>query len=347
MKKKEKKPRRHLSFGGFVVFSVMIIGGVWLADGAIRAFHKQPDSYPAGEGIIPEGTFADSESSDNVTLDNDPEEAAKEAGKAEVQPTTEIEIKEAAAPVPKPTLPANCVAVPLDTKEIGNGKLLQLDCDHPFRGSATDLSDFSEKSENYLMRVNDLPIRNEVVTALNKMTAAYVMVMEQTDLMVYSTTERVSDVCLYSEELPDSVNGYCVDLCYYTEDGDIIGINYENNPWLTNNAYLYGFVRSYTRADSEVTGVDSAPYHLRYVGKVHSMIMHEEDLTLTAYIDVLSHHPITDPYYWDDGSTVWSVYYVPATAGTTEVPVPLNANYEISGNNVDGFIVTAEGKIGE
>ncbi|MCR4645673.1 MAG: D-alanyl-D-alanine carboxypeptidase family protein [Oscillospiraceae bacterium] len=347
MKKKVMKPRRHLSFRGFVVIVVTFIIAVWLYDVASRSFHKQPDTYPAGEGIVPEGTFADTESSDNVTLDKDPEEAVKEAGKVEEEPATEIEVVEAAATLPKPTLPANCVAMPIDTKEIGDGELLLLDSEHPFRGSATDLSDFSEKSENYLMRVNDLPIRSEVVTALNKMTAAYVMVMEQTDLMVYSTTGPVSDVCLYPEDLPDRVNGYSVDMCYYTEEGDIIGINVENNPWLANNAYLYGFVRSYTGADEEVTGVPSAPYHLRYVGKVHSMIMHEEGLTLTAYIDALSTHPITDPYYWDDGSTTWSVYYVPATAGTTEVPVPLNANYDISGNNVDGFIVTAEGRIGE
>ena len=37
----------------------------------------------------------------------------------------------------------------------------------------------------------------------------------------------------------------------------------------------------------------------------------------------------------------YKIYYVPAgDAEQAEVPVPLFGSYEISGNNVDGFIVT-------
>ncbi len=351
-KEKARKQRRRVSFAGFVLISALTIAAVWPVDALCRWLKKPPAVYPAGEGIIAEGVFgASDDAPDTITLDNDPEEAAKEAGQTETgeqKPVTEIEVKQAVTKLPGAAIPKNCVAMQMDTKEISNGRLLQLDGDHVFSGSAAGLTDFSEKSENYLMRVNDLQIRSEVVTALNKMTAAYMMVsdQEQTDLMVYSTTEPVSDVCLYPEKMPDSAAGYCVDMCLYTADGDIIGINDENCPWLANNAHLYGFVRSYTAADEEVTGVSGASHHLRYVGKVHSMLMHEQGLTLTAYIDSITAHPVTDPYYWSDGSTTWSVYYVPATAGTTEVPVPLNANYEISGNNIDGFIVTAEGRIG-
>ena len=38
----------------------------------------------------------------------------------------------------------------------------------------------------------------------------------------------------------------------------------------------------------------------------------------------------------------YEIYYVPATADTVEVPIPKDKEYTISGNNVDGFIVTAE-----
>ncbi|MBR3629064.1 MAG: D-alanyl-D-alanine carboxypeptidase family protein [Oscillospiraceae bacterium] len=350
MKRKEKavKLKRHASPAFYLFLLILGVAMIWPVDALCRRLRKPPVAYPPGQGIVSEGVFASpGNGPDAATLEKDPEEAAKTAGEPEEEsePSTEFVVKEASAPVPGVAVPENCVAVPLDTKEISNGKLLLLDGDHAFSGSNADLVDFSGKSENYLMRVNDMPIKSEVVDALNKMTAAYVMVMERTDLMIYSTTEPVSDVCLYPEAMPDSATGYCVDVCIYTEEGDIVGIR-ENSPWLTNNAHLYGFVRSYTTADEEVTGVASAPHHLRYVGKVHSMIMHEQGLTLTAYIDSLSKHPISDPYYWTDGSTTWSVYYVPATAGQTQVPVPLNANYEISGNNVDGFIVTAEGKIG-
>ena len=40
----------------------------------------------------------------------------------------------------------------------------------------------------------------------------------------------------------------------------------------------------------------------------------------------------------DDG---WLIYYVPMTEGdATSVKIPRDAHYEISGNNVDGFVVT-------
>ena len=44
----------------------------------------------------------------------------------------------------------------------------------------------------------------------------------------------------------------------------------------------------------------------------------------------------------DDKNQKYEIYYVAAPAGEKiiSVPVPENGNYEISGNNTDGFIVT-------
>ena len=40
----------------------------------------------------------------------------------------------------------------------------------------------------------------------------------------------------------------------------------------------------------------------------------------------------------------WLIYYAPKTSagGTTDIRVPRGSEYEISGNNVDGFIVTVD-----
>ena len=40
----------------------------------------------------------------------------------------------------------------------------------------------------------------------------------------------------------------------------------------------------------------------------------------------------------------WLVYYVPKTGagGVTEIRVPRGSDYDISGNNADGFIVTVD-----
>ena len=43
----------------------------------------------------------------------------------------------------------------------------------------------------------------------------------------------------------------------------------------------------------------------------------------------------------NDGTKNYDIYYVPANVNNvTEVPVPTDKTYTISGNNIDGFIVT-------
>jgi len=46
--------------------------------------------------------------------------------------------------------------------------------------------------------------------------------------------------------------------------------------------------------------------------------------------------------FTDDNGKNYELYYVPSDDGneTTYVPVPVSLKYEVSGNNIDGFIVT-------
>ncbi len=73
--------------------------------------------------------------------------------------------------------------------------------------------------------------------------------------------------------------------------------------------------------------------------------MKEYNLCLEEYLDMLrgSHdfYNGTVLGYTNAGVT-YRIYYVPVSAdGSFTVPVPTSGSYEISGNNVDGFIVTA------
>ena len=60
------------------------------------------------------------------------------------------------------------------------------------------------------------------------------------------------------------------------------------------------------------------------------------------YIEALRSFPFDGKHLniTDDEGQHWEIYFVPATGETTEVPVPKNLTYEVSGNNVDGFIIT-------
>ena len=113
--------------------------------------------------------------------------------------------------------------------------------------------------------------------------------------------------------------------------------------WLRANSYKYGFIQRYPEDKVEVTGIAYESWHYRYVGKPHAYYMVKENLCYEEYIEIMrsfefgkKHLAITD----DEGKS-WEIYFVPADkSGTTKVPVPKYVEYEVSGNNVDGFIVT-------
>lgn len=106
--------------------------------------------------------------------------------------------------------------------------------------------------------------------------------------------------------------------------------------WLQKNAWAYGFILRYPKDKTEITGIQYEPWHFRYVGLPHSAIMQENDFTLEQYLDFLKQQKTVSTTV--EGQT-YEVLYYPVT-GNTSVSVPAGRRYEISGNNMDGVIVT-------
>lgn len=69
--------------------------------------------------------------------------------------------------------------------------------------------------------------------------------------------------------------------------------------------------------------------------------MAENGFSLEEYILFLKGCQKDRRLVWrQDNGAVTEVYYVPAAGDLTEVVLPPDAVYQISGNNEDGFIVT-------
>lgn len=106
--------------------------------------------------------------------------------------------------------------------------------------------------------------------------------------------------------------------------------------WLEKNAWSYGFILRYPSDKTAITGIQSEPWHFRYVGLPHSAIMQEKNLVLEQYLDFLKEQKsITTTI---DHQT-YEISYYPVYQNTT-IQVPLNGSYEISGDNMEGVIVT-------
>lgn len=108
--------------------------------------------------------------------------------------------------------------------------------------------------------------------------------------------------------------------------------------WLKENAWKYGFILRYPEDKTEITGIQYEPWHFRYVGMPHSAIMQERGFTLEEYIDFLRDNQnlvteIDEKYY--------EVTYHPVSEDTA-IELPADRKYEISGNNIDGVIITME-----
>ncbi|KYZ64209.1 M15 family metallopeptidase [Bacillus sp. GZT] len=108
--------------------------------------------------------------------------------------------------------------------------------------------------------------------------------------------------------------------------------------WIEENVWKHGFVLRYPKNKSHITGIQYEPWHIRYVGLPHSAIMQKKKMTLEEYLDFLKEKKeITT----DVEGTKYTVSYY-KVSGNRKVNVPANKQYEISGNNMDGVIVTVQ-----
>ncbi|TBL77311.1 M15 family metallopeptidase [Paenibacillus thalictri] len=106
--------------------------------------------------------------------------------------------------------------------------------------------------------------------------------------------------------------------------------------WLKKNAWKYGFILRYPKDKTEITGIQYEPWHFRYVGLPHSAIMMDNNWVLEQYLDYLKERKTIKKTI---GKTTYEISYYPVSNNTT-IQIPANRHYELSGNNMDGIIVT-------
>lgn len=103
----------------------------------------------------------------------------------------------------------------------------------------------------------------------------------------------------------------------------------------------YGFIERYGKEKEAVTGISHEPWHFRYVGYPHSKIMVEKGFSLEEYTAFLKDYDAHFRFlYKEPNGTEIGIYYAAADSPVTPVLLPEDRLYQISGNNVDGFIVT-------
>ncbi|MFJ7756403.1 VanY-A/VanY-F/VanY-M family D-Ala-D-Ala carboxypeptidase [Peribacillus muralis] len=106
--------------------------------------------------------------------------------------------------------------------------------------------------------------------------------------------------------------------------------------WIEKNAWKYGFILRYPRDKIDITGIQYEPWHIRYVGLPHSAIMHKKNFALEEYLKYLKKEKMASAIV---NGIKYTISYYSVSENMT-IKVPKNNNYDISGNNIDGVIVT-------
>ncbi|MDO4804188.1 MAG: M15 family metallopeptidase [Lachnospiraceae bacterium] len=133
--------------------------------------------------------------------------------------------------------------------------------------------------------------------------------------------------------------GLAVDMSIFYEDGSEGTFSEsENAYWMNENSYHYGFIRRYAEDKVGITGISNEAWHFRYVGVPHATFMKEKNLCLEEYIDLLRTNTTAEnPLVITCDTGTFEVYF------TAEESIEKPAGeYAVSGNNVDGYIITVE-----
>jgi D-alanyl-D-alanine carboxypeptidase len=134
--------------------------------------------------------------------------------------------------------------------------------------------------------------------------------------------------------------GYALDLGIY--GGEYTGKGVYK--WINDSCYRYGFIIRYKDNKSDITGFQSEPWHFRYIGIPHAYAMEVNGLCFEEYIKLIKKFTPQRPFTINaEMGRQYQVYYVKAQDTEVDIPVPKNFEYSISGNNIDGFIVTVDG----
>ena len=128
--------------------------------------------------------------------------------------------------------------------------------------------------------------------------------------------------------------GLAADLnVFNVNDGTCYDFNGEGDyKWLYDHCAEYGVILRYAADKEHITGIAPESWHFRYVGIPHAKYITENNLCLEEYIDLMHQYTVQNPLQYEG----YSIYFCPQN----ELMVPQSGNYTVSGNNVDGFIVT-------
>lgn len=278
-------------------------------------------------------------------------------------------------PPPALTEPKS-VTVSIDNAKITRGNLILVNKQNPYSFDIPEKQTvfYGNKSPVYSLSGSSISIASEIFSIFDGMlvdfseatgckdvliTSGYRTYKDQESIMasrIATMGEEKAKLYVAEPGTSEHHSGLAIDMCIFVDGKQYYFPEYEAGAWIIENAPRYGFILRYTEEMQELTGCAAEPWHYRYIGTPHAQLLTDLGLCYEQYIDYI--HTFT----WGgdrlliatdgttsrtDGFTLpddgYMVYYVEKDpiAPTTNIPIPEGyTEYEISGDNQNGFIVT-------
>ena len=269
-------------------------------------------------------------------------------------------VSEPPASLPPPTDPEieGYFRVNMEPIDIQRGSLILIDAENRYEileeNDLIPIADY--KTSSYRVASNDLLLSKSIIDPLNKMmddfhaktgneNTAIVSAFRGYDRQQEILNEYVSLVgraeATRWAALPghsEHHTGLAVDLGVYSAGSYRTFMGKDTYEWIYKNAHLYGFILRYPQEKTEITKTIYEPWHYRYVGEPHAYIIYKNDLCLEEYMELIKEHTHDDPYIAAIGDDEYEIYFT----RDSKLLLPDGCEYNISGNNIDGFIVTLQ-----
>ncbi len=272
------------------------------------------------------------------------------------------------------TEPPKEISVTVTEEQMHMGDLILVNHAYPYAFAKEEVdqivSVYQHKNSNYVVRDNTIQLRKSTIDVFNGMMDEMYAATGFNFLQVNSAYRSYEDqVATY--EYYKNTNGEEYAKKYVANPGNsehhtglALDLNVNRNgaisyvesdaecAWFRENCQDYGFILRYTPEKMYITGISGETWHYRYVGKPHAALITALGFCLEEYTDYLKSYTMDtyvltfndgimssmayDPEF-EDG---YMIYYVPSAGEETVITVPNFCEYEISGNNVDGYVVT-------
>lgn len=111
-------------------------------------------------------------------------------------------------------------------------------------------------------------------------------------------------------------------------------------------ATAFGFIERYLKSKETITNIGCEPWHFRYVGLPHSLIINEKDIVLEEYIEFIHEYQYPEKKYWFSINGIEGKISYIEIKEEKIIDVEEDVIYTISGDNQKGILL-AEWQINE